>query len=476
MSNFLILRGNLAFYFYQNNQKYLLLNTPQHNEGTKFETTNRQIISLAAPISLAMLIPQVNFFTNTVFLGRLGEQELGVNGITGVFYMILTMVGYGLSSGVQVLMARRAGEENRSGLAETFMNGVMLSVVFSLSMMLLSMWLVPLVFGLSLSSSSNFILSVNFMYIRVWGLPFIILTQLINSFFITIGRSSLLIYGSVMVTLTNIFFDYSLIFGHFGLPAMGFNGAAVASVIAEVVFCVTMATLFFANNYHKQYPVMRFIHLDGSLSLRTLSVAAPLIVQFLFSIGGWLVFFIFIEHLGSKALAASQMLRNLFGIIGLGTWALATTCNTMVSNIIGQGKQYLVEKVIKKIAKLSLVYAIVVGLLLLVFARQFLSVYSADADLVAYAVPSLRVIVTASIIMSLSTVVFNGVVGTGNTLVNLTIEVTCVCLYLIYCYKVIYVDHSQLYLCWCSEFVYWTCLLVTATLYLRSGKWKGKRI
>jgi len=95
----------------------------------------------------------------------------------------------------------------------------------------------------------------------------------------------------------------------------------------------------FYHNLHRQYPVFNFRNFDFDLSQRTLAVASPLIVQFMFSIGGWLIFFVFIEHLGGQSLAASQVLRNIFGIVGVGTWALATTCNTMVSNLIGQGKR-----------------------------------------------------------------------------------------------------------------------------------------
>ena len=266
--------------------------------------TNGQILRLAAPISLALLIPQMSFFTNTVFLGRLGMRELGVNGITGVFYLILSMIGYGLSSGMQIQMARRAGENDQKGLAQILTNGAMLSVLFSLGLMLLTLWFVPILFGYSLSDSNNFELSVNFVYIRVWGLPFLMLSQLLCSFFISIGRSRVLIYGSLVATLVNILFDYTLIFGKFGFPAMGFSGAAVASVIAEVFYCGTMVAIFMAHRLYKQYPVFNFRNFDIELSQRTLSVASPLIVQLLFSIGGWMVFFVFIEHLGEQSLAA----------------------------------------------------------------------------------------------------------------------------------------------------------------------------
>ena len=63
----------------------------------KLSVTNKDIIRLAAPISLALVVPQVNFLTNTAFLGRFGERELGVNGVSGIFYLIISMIGYGLS-------------------------------------------------------------------------------------------------------------------------------------------------------------------------------------------------------------------------------------------------------------------------------------------------------------------------------------------------------------------------------------------
>jgi MATE family multidrug resistance protein len=438
--------------------------------------TNKEIIKLAAPISLSMLIPQINFFTNTVFLGKVGPRELGVNGITGVFYLMLSMIGYGLSSGMQVQMARRAGEGDKSGIARILTNGAMLALLFSLGMMLLTLWVSPLLFGYSLDDQENFSLSIGFIYTRVWGLPFLMITQLLCSYFIAIGRSGVLIWGALVATLVNILFDYMLIFGNWGFPEMGFRGAAVASVVSEIFYCLTMVGAFFFLRLHREYPIFRYRGFDSELSQRTLKVSAPLIVQFMFSIGGWLIFFIFIEHLGGLSLAASQVLRNIFGIVSVGTWALAVSCNTMVSNIIGQGRRDEVISVVIKICKISLVYAAVLCVLMLSFAQEFLSIYSDDVKLVAYALPSLRVIVLATLIMSISTVVFNGVVGTGNTLVNLTMEVSCVGTYLVYCYFIIRRWHSPLYVCWGSEFVYWLSLLTCSAIYLRSGRWKGKEI
>ncbi len=386
------------------------------------------------------------------------------------------MIGYGLSSGIQIQMARRAGEQDTEGLARCFMNGIMLSLLSSLGLMMLSLWLAPLIFGLSLSDSSNAYLSIDYLFIRVWGLPFLMLTQQANAFFIATQRSRFLIYGSVAGTLTNIIFDYLLIFGKGGFPVMGLSGAAAASILGEIAYCSIMYGTYYFNRFYRQYPVHQFLTFDTRLSQRSLRIASPLIVQYLFSIGGWQIFFIFVEHLGTRELAASQILRSIFGVVGIGTWAMAATCNTMVSNIIGQGRQREVLYLIRKVARLSLMYATAVSVLLLLFSDQFLSLYRDDPELVRFAQPSMIVIVLAMMLMSVSTVAFNGVVGTGNTLINLTMEISSVFVYLVYCYFIIERMRLPLHWAWGSEFVYWIVLLLFSAAYLKSGRWKGKRI
>ncbi len=442
----------------------------------KVVATNKSIIRLALPISLSLAIPQMSFLANTAFLGRFGERELAVNGVAGIFYLMLAMIGYGLSNGVQIQMARRAGEGDAQGIAKTFMNGIMLSVLFSLGLMMLSLWLTPLIFGLGLSESQNGILSINFLYIRVWGLPFLMLTQLANAFFISIQKSRFLIYGSLAGTLTNIIFDYLLIFGKGGFPTMGLYGAAIASILGEVAYGLTMYGAWYFNRFYRLYPIHHYLRFDLKHSRHSIVVASPLIVQYLFSIGGWEIFFIFIEHLGTRELATSQVLRSVLSVVSIGTWALATTCNTMVSNVMGQGRQEDVLRLIARVVKISFTYAAIICVLLLLFSDQFLALYRDDASLIAFAKPSLRVIVLATLIMSVSTVLFNGVVGTGNTLINLTIEVTCVLSYLIYCYVVIENWRFPLHWAWGSEFIYWTSLLILCFAYLKSGRWKGKRV
>src|SRR5215203_5554120 len=90
----------------------------------RLQITNRQVLNMALPISLAMLVPQINFITNNIFLSRLGETELASAGITGVYYLIFAVVGNGLNNGLQALIARRAGQNLPKEIGRLFYNAV----------------------------------------------------------------------------------------------------------------------------------------------------------------------------------------------------------------------------------------------------------------------------------------------------------------------------------------------------------------
>jgi Na+-driven multidrug efflux pump len=302
------------------------------------------------------------------------------------------------------------------------------------------------------------------------------LTQLANAFYISTGRSQYLLWGSLTSTGLNVLFDYAFIFGHFGFNAMGLNGAALASVLAEIGGWGIMWGLFYLRRLYVDFPVLEHIDLDLRLVKRITRISLPLVVQYFFSIAGWQVFFIFVEHLGERELAASQILRPIFSVIGTTAWAFATTCNTSVSNIIGQGKSSQVPQLILKIILLSLAVSAVQCIILLLSARGYLHLFTHDESLVDLALPSLYIIVGATLMMSVASVLFNGVIGTGNTSVNLIIESICVGSYLIYCYFVIQRARMGLAWAWGSEFVYWSTLLICGYTYLKSGRWKGKVI
>ncbi len=451
-------------------------------DSLQVKSSYRNIMQLALPIAIAILIPQLNILTNTLFLGNYvphnslhnTQDLLSATGIAGIYYLTLAMIGYGLSSGVLMLMSRSAGNNDISFLGRIFSNGIVLSLIVSTLLMFFSWFLAPYIFENTITSIPVKTAATSFIKIRIWGLPFIMLCQLSNSFFLATSSSRKIIAGSFAQTITNIVFDYLLIYGALSFPEMGLNGSALASVISEMVYMGVAYYIIQNSTRFKGYGIKYFANTDWTIIRETFVKSSPLIIQYFLSIGAWEVFFIFVEHLGKVESATSQILRTVFGVVGIAAWALGSTTNSMVSNLIGQQKTDEVIPLIKKIISISFSFAFAIGLFLLIFPAGFLQLLTHDQQIIVTGIAPLRIVVVATWTLSISTVYFNAVLGTGNTKTNMFFEFIAIVLYLIYSLIVIELWRKPLAFAWASEFVYWFSLLGLSAYYIHSGRWKRK--
>lgn len=438
----------------------------------RLQTGYKEILGMAMPISLAILVPQINFITNNIFLGGLGQQALASAGITGVYYLIFAVIGNGLNNGLQSLIARKAGENQPKEIGHLFFHGVWVSLAISFVGILLTYTAAPFILRATIHNDVIADQVINFSLIRIWGLPLLYLYVMRNALLVGTNQTKLLIWGTLAETLVNIFFDYGLIYGHFGLPNLGFNGAAYASIIAEGSGLLVIFVVIHFQGINKAFSLFENWKIDFSTIRHILYKSSPLILQYAISIITWEYFYILIEHHGDRALAISNTMRNIFGIFGVFSWAFAATSNTMVSNVIGQKKSEEVLPLIRRIVILSLSCSAILTILLNISPETFLSFYGQDELFITEAIPVIRIISIALLMMSFSAVWLNAVTGTGNTMVNLTIEVITIIIYCIYVYLTLETWSLPITWGWASELVYWAGMFSMSFWYMKSKRWQ----
>jgi MATE family multidrug resistance protein len=443
------------------------------SENLKLKVTYKQILQMSLPISFAILVPQFNFLINSFFLAQLGKGYMGASGITGVYYLIFSVIGFGLNNGLQALISRRAGQDRLKEIGDLFMQSIYITFFIALLGITITYTAAPYIFK-NFTDQAIYTLTIDFLKIRIWGLPFLYLYQMRNGLLVGTNQSKLLVYGTLAETISNIVLDYGLIFGNLGLPKLGFNGAAYASIIAEFLGMSVVFMVIGIKGMSKRFGLFENISFNWKSTKTILVQSSPLILQYAISIVSWEFFFILVSHDGALALDVSQVMRLMFGFFGIFIWAFAATSNTMVSNIIGQGLHDKVTLLIKKIITLSLGSTIAMLLPIQFFAKDLLSIFNQDPAFLNLAIPVFRVVCTAIVLMSVSTVCLNAVTGTGNTKINLLIEVFTIVLYCVYVYTVMEVYNLSIVWGWGSEWVYWLTILTLSALYLNSGHWKKK--
>lgn len=279
-----------------------LMENASANMNLQVSITNRQILSIALPITASIIVPQINFITNNIFLGGLGQQELGVAGITGVYYMIFAVIGQGLNNGLQALISRRAGENRVDQIGSLFSQGVRISLVFAVLGILITWFFAPMLFRFALHDTERVNMAVNFLNIRILGLPFLYVYQMRNALLVGTNQSRFLIIGTAVEAIANIYFDYGLIYGKLGLPELGFNGAAYASIIAEVLGLVVIFLVIHLQGIGQRLELFKNIKYDIQNIKLILRISFPVILQFAISIISWEFFYILIEHHGARDL------------------------------------------------------------------------------------------------------------------------------------------------------------------------------
>ncbi len=441
-------------------------------------TGYRHILNLAFPIAASLVVPQLNFIINNIFIGNFLQAEyLGIAAITGVYYLIFACIGLGFNNALQALISRRAGENRLSAIGSLFQNAVVVSTAISVVCIAVTYLAAPPLFHLVLHKPEHAAIAIRFLYVRIWGLPFLYLYQMRNAILVGTNNSRLLIIGTLAETLTNIFFDYTLLSGALGFPNLGFIGAAISSVLAEMAGLLAIFGIMHLQGLSSRLFLFKNIRISADEIRLILAQSLPLILQFAISLASWELYYILIERNGTITdLAISNAMRNVFGLFGCFGWSLAATSNAMVSNVIGQNRNDEVIPLIKRIATIGISVGVVFCLLLNLLPTLFLSIYGQSSRFVQEGIPVLRVVSLVVVMQPAAVIWLNAVVGTGNNRKNLYTELMAISIYTVYVFLVMEVLHLSIIIGWMSEWIYWICIFTPSFLYMKSGKWKGKII
>ena len=310
--------------------------------------TNRQILKIAGPILVSVLMEHLIGMTDTAFLGRVGEVELGASALAGVYYLAIFMLGFGFSTGVQIMIGRRNGEGNYTAIGELFNQGFVFQFLLATFIFFATRFGSPLLLRHLIDSPQVYEATLEYMNRRIFGLFFSFTALMFRAFYVGIADTRTLTANSLVMVGTNVVLNYILIFGKLGFPALGIAGAAIASVLAEVTSLLFFIVYTGLKIDRQKYRLYRFHRIEIHLLKRILGISIWTMVQAFISISTWFLFFIAVEHLGERPLAITNVLRNISSLFFIIVSAFATTASSLVSNLMGSGDSGRVMDTFKK--------------------------------------------------------------------------------------------------------------------------------
>lgn len=437
--------------------------------------TNREILRITFPVMLSLMMEQLIGLTDTAYLGRVGEVELGASALASVFYLVIFMLGFGFSIGAQVLMARRNGEGRHEMVGPVFIQSLLFLLTLAAVLFTLSQLFSPRLLRLLIESDEVYRAAVSYLDWRVYGFFFSFAAVVFRAFYVATTRTRILTGNSVVMVLTNVVLNYVLIFGKFGMPALGIAGAAIASSVSEAVSLLYFILYTRFRTDWRRYGLFRFGGVDVGVLKRILSLSVWVMAQEGFAFFGWFVFFVAVEHLGERPLAVTNIVRSVSSFIFMFVNAFASTASSLVSNLIGAGESERVLPLCRRMVGLCYAFVVPTALLCALFPRIVLHIYTDNAALVDASVDSLWVMLSSYVLCVPAIIYQFAVSGTGNTRKAMEIVLTTVALYVLYTLALTVWLRAPVAVCWTTDHVYYFVLL-WSFVYLRGEGWRKRVI
>lgn len=442
--------------------------------------TYRHIWHVAFPILLSLLMEHLIGLTDTAFLGRLGghaaEVALGASALGGVYYIAVFMLGFGFSVGAQILMARRNGEERFREIGPIFQQGALFLLFLAACVFIFSKLAAPHVLRGLISSEEIYRATLEYLNWRVYGFFFIFLAVIFRAYYVAITQTKILTINSVVMVLSNVVLNYGLIFGRFGLPALGIAGAAIASAVAELVSLAFFVIYTATRVDWRRYGLFSRARLELRELRHVLSLSSWTMVQQFVAVGTWFMFFIAVEHLGERPLAVTNIVRSVSSLLFIIASSFATTGSSLVSNMMGAEQSREVMPTVWRIVRICYLLILPLVAIVMLFPGGVLRIYTDNLALIDASVPALLVMASAYVLQTPAFIWFNSVSGTGNTRAAFSLEMVAITTYALYVYFVVIRLRADVAWCWTTEHVYGLVMFTLAYLYMRTADWQSKKI
>jgi len=317
------------------------LSTPStltiNNSILKLDLTYRQIWNISAPIMLGSAAQNVIALSDAVLLYHLGEVEFAAIGFVGVFYITIAAIGYSFSRGGQIIIARLMGEGRPGAVGHVFHTMLLFELALAAMMWAFMRFGTGWFFSLFLDNSPDvYSKCLEYIHYRSYGIFFSYSGVALISLYTGIARPGIILLDTIVLAIVNLALNYGLIFGKFGLPAMGIGGSGLASSIAEGVAFVVFVLFMALDRKNRVLQIFSMPRPDWPLTRQQLNIALPVVAHAAVGQGSWIFFFGMVENLGERALAISNLARTVYLMLSIPLWGFSSGVNTLVSNLIGQ--------------------------------------------------------------------------------------------------------------------------------------------
>ena len=385
-------------------------------EIPKVKTLVRKAIKVAWPSTVESFLVAMVSFIDTIMVSSLGSYAIAAVGLTTQPKFLCLTLFISLNIAVSSVVARRKGENDRKRANNTLFQALIITGVLSIIISALAMIFAEPFLRFAGSQSDTHIYAVTYFRVIMGGLIFNVISLVINAAQRGCGNTKIAMRTNLASNFVNIIFNYLLIGGKFGFPALGVAGAAIATVLGTMVaFVMSIYSISHSDGFLYIKSFKKNLNIDKN-SLRSLfSVGSSSFVEQIFMRTGFLLYSLIIANLGTSAFAAHQIGMNIINIsFSLGD-GLAVAGVALIGQNLGKKRPDLAKIYGSICRRIGLMASIMISIIYAILGKDIFKLFTNDPDVLKYSFNIMNFVIII-VIFQIAQAIYGGCLrGAGDT-------------------------------------------------------------
>lgn len=381
------------------------------------------MLKIALPIMIQNLVTSSLNMADTIMVGKLGEVQIASVGIANQYFFLFTMILTGLCGGCSVFISQYWGKKDFANIKR--MLGLGLASALFVSVVFMAAGFISTDAIISLFNKDSIVIDLGgkYLFIVLFSYIFTAVTFVYGYSLRSIGDTVAPLIVNIAALLCNVFLNYVLIFGKLGAPALGVEGAAIATLIARVLEAIILVILVYKDNGVLAANASELLDLSRDFFKKSYNIILPVLLNDVLWAMASLIYSVVYGRMGTGATAAIQICNTVSNMFMVVTFGMASASAIMVGNSIGEGKEDQAVDYAKKLMAVSLIVSIILGLSLALTAPLILDLFNISIEVRSSTLIMLYIISFIFVIRFLGMVIIVGILrGAGDARSSLIIE------------------------------------------------------
>ncbi len=342
----------------------------------------KAIFLLAVPMILELVMESTFAVADIYFVGKLGPSAVATVGLTETYLFLLYSISMGLAMAVTAIVARRVGEKDPELAGKSAVQSILLAALISLPFALAGIFFAKDL--LSLMGADLWSLEHGYHYTQ-WMLGanvVIVLLFVINAIFRGAGDAAVAMKVLWIANGFNIVLDPLLIFGWGPIPALGLEGAAIATTIGRGIGVSTQLWVLAKGSKHLKVQLNQ-LKFELKILGNIIKTSLGGIGQMIIATTSWIFLMRILADVGSEAVAGSTIALRIMLFTLMPAWGLSNAAATLVGQNLGAGQPERAESSVWKIGLYNMIFLIAVSFIYFFFRNELMEFFSDDAEVIA---------------------------------------------------------------------------------------------